>query len=430
MRVPKSGRGMQNHALVLSTGPTPLRLDAAHARRFFVARQQLSPPRALPGSPESILRVVERFGSLQLDPLATTGAKNHDLVLAARIRGHRPEWIDGLLYGAPESRALFEAFNKSLNVLPTAELPFHRIAWEHARARYEAKGAILADHPRVRKAIRARLAREGPLAAVAFATKGDVQVAWGWGRATATKAVLEAMFCTGEISVAGRRGNTKTYHLTEALFPASLLAERVPLREATRHRVLSRYRAVGLLGLKGSPLVWLGSALPADRRTITRDLVAEGELVPVVVEGVSGERYLPASDRELLEATRRAPRRSRAVTFIAPLDTFMWDRRLVLELFSFEYKWEVYTPVAKRKHGYYVLPLLFGDALVGRIEPRIARATGILHVDLLKLEAGFRASSHPDFAPALDAALAEHAALAGASEIRWRRDLRAKTLQK
>ncbi len=435
---------MQNHARAVPSPPrsptppapraprappaprAPLRLDAAHARRFFVARQLLASPRSLPAAPGSILEVTARFGSLQLDPLATTGAKNHDLVLAARIRGYRPEWIEPMLYGSPASRTLFEAFNKALNVVPVAELPFHRVAWEHARARYHERGGILAEHPRVRAEILARLAREGPLPAVAFATKGDVEVTWGWGRATATKAVLEALFCTGDIAVAGRLGNTKTYHLTEALFPAAVLAARVSPAEALRHRVLSRYRAVGLLGLMASPEIWSGTAPPAARKEIVSGLVGEGELIAVEVEGLARERYVPASDRDTLEATRRPRRGRRAVALLAPLDPFMWDRRLVLELFGFDYKWEVYTPRAKRKHGYYVLPVLFGDALVGRIEPRIDRAAKVLHIDLLKLEPTFRPGENPDFLPALDVALTAQAALAGATEIRWRRGLRAK----
>ena len=374
--------------------------------------------------------LAERFGSLQLDPLATTGAKNHDLVLAARIRDYRPAWTDGWLYGEPPSRALFEGYNKSLNILLTRDLPMHRVAWEHARARYEGRGGVLQKHASVRERILARLAAEGPLPSAAFATKGDAEVVWGWGRATATKAVLEALFYTGEIAVAGRTGNTKTFHLTRALFPTELLAARVSPEAALRHRVLSRYRAVGLLGLLASPEVWLGTAPPKDRRRVVHELVLEGELVPVAVDGLAGERYVPRGDLPMLEAAFRQRKGARArspkAAFLAPLDPFMWDRRLVRDLFGFEYRWEVYTPVAKRKYGYYVLPLLYGDALVGRIEPRFERAAGVLHVDVLVLEPSFHAAEHIGFLPAVDEALAAHAALAGAHEIRWRRGLRAR----
>jgi uncharacterized protein len=375
-----------------------------------------------------VVLLAERFGSLQLDPLATTGAKNHDLVLAARIRDYRPAWTDGWLYGEPATRTLFEAFNKALNILPVKDLPMHRIAWETERARHEARGGVLQTHARVRERILARLAAEGPLPSAAFADEDDVEIVWGWGKAKVTKAVLEALFIVGEIAVAGRTGNTKTYHLTRALFPAALLDARVSPGEAVRHRVLSRYRAVGLLGLTASPEVWSRTAPPAERRRVTQALVAEGELLPVTIEGIAGERYVPRADLPTLRAAlrQRKVEPPPKVAFLAPLDPFMWDRRLVRALFGFDYTWEVYTPVAKRKYGYYVLPLLFGDALVGRLEPRIDRTNGVLHVDVLALEPGFRAGDHAAFVPALDEALDAHAALAGAREIRWRRGLRAR----
>lgn len=410
----------------------PLRLDAAHARRFFVARHLLAPPRALAARPSSVLAVTARFGSLQLDPLASTGARNHDLVLAARVRGHRPEWVHRFLYGAPEERVLFEAFNKSLNVLPLADLPLHRVAWDAARARYEAPGGIFAQHPRLRAAVLARLGRDGPLPASAFATKGDAEITWGWGKATATKGMLEALFSAGEIAVAGRDGSVKTYHLTDALFPAPLLARRVPPEDALRHRVLSRFRAVGLLGAVASAEVWLGTGRATARRAVIADLVAEGALVAVAIDGVRGERFVLSGELPILERTGR-PRRADAakdVALLAPLDPFMWDRRLVRDLFGFEYRWEVYTPAAKRRYGYYVLPLLYGDALVGRIEPRFDRRAGVLHVELLALEPAARGALPPAFGAALDDALAAHAAVAGAREIRWRRTLRSQALRR
>src|SRR5438034_2314453 len=110
--------------------PEALRLSADHARRFLVRRHLLDPPRSLPAKPASVLRVVDRLGSLQFDPLEVPGARNHDLVLHDRIAGYRREWCDRWLYGSPSKRRLIELYNKSLNILPMAELPYHRAAWE------------------------------------------------------------------------------------------------------------------------------------------------------------------------------------------------------------------------------------------------------------------------------------------------------------
>lgn len=396
----------------------PLKIDAAHARRYLVARHLLSPPRALPPSPASVIAVARRFGSLQVDPLAVTGAKNHDLVLAARIAGHDPAWVDQLAYGAPDERLLFEALNKSLNLLPIEELPFHRAAWE-ARRHLSISAELLTAHARVKKAVLARFAREGALPAAAFATKGEAKVTWGWGKATVTKAVLEALFFTGHIAVAGRSGNVKTYHLTEALYPASLLAKKVRVDEARRHRVLSRHRAVGLLGTSGSPELWLGTGTAVERRAAMARLYEDGALRAVEVEGLPDVRYLPAEDLPILDATRRKTRRSKPkVTLLAPLDPFMWDRHLIERLFGFAYRWEVYTPKAKRKHGYYTLPILFGDALVGRIEPVMDRANDRLRIDYLSVEPAFSPRT-VGFREALDEAIDAHAAMVRARQVDW-----------
>ena len=110
-------------------GPAPLQISRKVARRFLALHHFLAPPRSLPPEPASVLTVLDRLGSLQFDPLEVAG-RNHDLVLLARIAGYRREWTDALLY---EERRLFEVFNKMLSIVPTAELPWYRIAWDRAR---------------------------------------------------------------------------------------------------------------------------------------------------------------------------------------------------------------------------------------------------------------------------------------------------------
>jgi len=121
-----------------------LSLSRAAARRFLVARHGLAPPRALPAQPESVLRVVERLGVLQFDPLEVPGARNHDLVLHARIDGYRREWCDLWLYGP--DRRLFEIYNKSLNIVPIEELPHYRLTWARNAERYTDRPDVAASH--------------------------------------------------------------------------------------------------------------------------------------------------------------------------------------------------------------------------------------------------------------------------------------------
>ena len=400
---------------------SPLRIGADHARRFLVRRHLLDPPRALPARAESVLEVVRRLGSLQFDPLETPGARSPDLVLHARIRGFRRKWAERWLYGAPEERLLFEAYNKSLNTLPIAELPFYRIAWDRAAARYQR--GILAERAESVAAVLARLRDEGPLGSAAFApprgsAAGDKRVVdWHWAPTAEGRAILEALFESGQVAIARRDGSRRTFDLVDRIYPAALLAERRSERESLRHKLLSRYRGVGLMGEGSASELIHGTGDAATRRELRAELVAAGELLPVEVDGLRGQRFILPEERPLLQATARAGRRAAEVTVLAPLDPFVWDRRLLRDLFAFDYLWEVYTPAEKRVHGYYVMPLLFGDRVVGRIEPRFDRRRGALEVLGLWFEEGFDPLAAAGFVPALSRALEALRSFVGAERL-------------
>jgi uncharacterized protein len=396
--------------------PVPLAISAATARRFLVTRHLLDPPRGLPPKPESVLAVVERLGSLQFDPLEVPGARNHDLVLHARVAGYDRAFCDGFLYAPKGERRLFEAYNKSLNILPAHELPYYRLSWERSAERY--REGILARPSAA--AILARLRDEGALSTAAFQKDHGQAIAWHWAPTAEGRAVLEALFESGRVGIARRDGSRRTYDLIERLFPDDLLARRVPREEAMRHRLLSRFRGVGLLGASAGSEITSGTGKAADRAAVLEGLVREGVLVPAEVAGVKGLRYLLAEERPLLDAAAKQPA-GRHVTFLAPLDPLMWDRRLLRSLFGFDYTWEVYTPEAKRKHGYYVLPILFGDRIVGRIEPKLDRQKSALRIVGLSFEEGFDPLREKGFLAALGEALGDYRRFVGAGAMAWPR---------
>ena len=398
-----------------------LQVDRATARRFLARRHLLFPPRQLPGEPASVMRVVDRLGSLQFDPLDVTG-RNHDLVLAARIGGYERAWTDALLY---EQRRLFEAYNKGLSLLPTDELPWYRVSWD--RSRVEHDGAAFRDHGPLVDELLERVRNHGPLSA------GDIEpraaIDWYWRPTNQVRAILEALAEAGVLGLARRDGNRRVYDLVERLFPAGLLAERRPERDQRRHKLLSRYRAHGMLGRSGSPELWLGTAIaptsgdgtragysgPA-RAELLAELVEAGDLLTVEVDGVRGHRYIVAGEVGLLDAgtCEDGPP---GVAFLAPLDPFVWDREFLRSLYGFDYVWEVYVPAAKRRWGYYVLPILFGDRLVGRIEPRVDRRLGLLRVLDLWWEDGFDPIAADGFVDSFVEAIQAHARFLRADRI-------------
>lgn len=405
----------------------PVSVSAAAARRFLVRRHLLAPPRSLPAGLDGVRAVFARLGSIQFDPLAVAG-RNHDLVLQARVHDYDPAWTNELLY---QRRELFETYNKMLSLLPTAELPWYRQAWDRFAAAHE--GEVFARHPETVAHVLDEIRTRGPLSSLDFQKGATID--WYWGPTSEVRAVLEALSEAGVISLARREGNRRYFDLTERLYPPALLAIRPDEREQQRHKLLSRYRAHGLLGAGGQAELWYGIRWRSGTgpnhgpqadvlRTLREELVEAGELVPVTVEDVRGNRYVLAGELPWLhesaaQTAADQPLSDPGVTFLAPLDSFVWDRGLLRSLFGFDYTWEVYTPQAKRRYGYYVLPILYGDRLVGRIEPRIDRTERTVRILGLWWEPGEDPGRDEGLVAAMRRALGAYLRFAAARRLEW-----------
>jgi uncharacterized protein YcaQ len=295
-----------------------VRITAAAARRFLVARHFLAPARSLEGGLDAVLEVFRKLGSIQFDPLAVAG-RNHDLVLHARVADYDPGWCD-LLY---ERRTVFEAYNKGLSLVPSSEFAWFRATLSRNAPR------ILAENAEVAERVLERIRAEGPLSALDFERERGATTDWFGMPTNAVRAVLEAYAVTGVLGLARRDGNRRYYDLLERLLPADLVARDLPLKEQLRHKLLSRYRAHGLLVVGGAGDIFggLGYAKPSPehpgRNALREELVELGELVPVEVEGVRGKRLVLLEDVELLEAPPKPPP---SVAFLPPFDPLVWDR--------------------------------------------------------------------------------------------------------
>jgi len=411
--------------------PDPRLISPEVARRYLAIHQFLAPPRSLPSGPAGILAVFERLGSIQFDPIEIAG-RNHDLVLLARVRDYRREMTDRLLY---EERALFETYNKGLSLVPTADLPWYRVNWDRARARHDDKA--FGDHAPLVDELLTRIRDSGPMSSIDVEPRAAID--WYWRPTNQVRALLEALAEAGVLGLSRRDGNRRVYDLVERLFPEELLGREIPIRDRFRHKLLSRYRAHGLLGVRGSAELWLGSSpqltigledgLPlgaAGRKVLQAELVADGSLVPIEIEGIRGLRYLPAEALPHLEQAEREVAAGRppggkepGVAFLGALDPLIWDREFLRSLYGFDYVWEVYVPAVKRRWGYYVLPLLFGDRLVGRIEPRIERKADALRIAGLWWEDGFDPLAAPGFVAAFAQAIEAHRAFGGVAKVSW-----------
>jgi uncharacterized protein len=336
-------------------------------------------------------------------------------MLHARVADYDPAWCDQL-YG---QREIFEAYNKGLSFILASEFP-----WFRAPLRATSP-SVIAENPDVAERVLERIRADGPHSSLDFERERGSTTDWFGMQMNTVRALLEAYTLAGVLGLARRDGKRRYYDLLERLLPAELLAREVPLREQLRHKLHSRYRAHGLLGIGGGGDIFggLGPAKPDPRwpghpgRTALREeLVENGDLVPVEVEGVRGKRFVLRDEVGLLAAPPDPPT---SVAFLPPFDPLVWDRGLLGSLFEFDYVWELFHPPAKRRWGWYVLPILFRHRFVGRIEPRIDRAAGRVQVLGLWWEEGFEPKRADGFVDAMRDALGAYLRFAGVDGAEW-----------
>jgi hypothetical protein len=338
-------------------------LTKQQARRYLLAHQGLWPPHALQGK-AGALSYVRRVGCIQFDPLNIVG-RNPELVLQARVADFRPAMLEELLY---QDRALLDGWDKNMSIYAVEDWPYFARRRESARRHY-------GDHSRPATAIlpqvRQEIEERGPLSSIDL--EFDETVSWSWAPTRMSRAALESMYWWGELIVHHKVNTRKVYDFARRHIPTELLAAPDPNPTEEQYHDWTVKRRIGCLGLLWNRAgdAWLGlrSIKSAQRKAALERLLERGEVLEVSVEGLRWPCYMRSRDRATLERAFDAHELAPRAAILAPLDNLMWDRRYLQELFGFEYLWEVYKPVAERRWGYYVLPILYGDRFVARFEP-------------------------------------------------------------
>jgi uncharacterized protein YcaQ len=395
--------------------PDPIVIDKPHARRFLLAHLNLLPPRRLQGK-QGVLDYIRHVNCIQYDPINVVGQNPH-LVLQSRVHGYKPTMLDALLY---EDRRLIDGFDKQMSIYPVEDWPaFDYPRQQRARIYMEAEqtagAARLVD--RVRQEIEAR----GPLSSLDL--EDDTRMEW-WlaGSVRAVRIALDILFYAGETVVHHRAGTRRYFELSKRVLPPSLHND--PISHATHEDYLEWhvYRRAGGLGLVhpkvtgkfGGMVGWRASRI----RAAIAKLAEKGRLVRVSIEGLERQDfYVRRDDLPALEAAADTPPGRQGAALIAPLDNLMWDRPLLEMLFDFYYSWEVYVPAAKRNYGYYVLPVLYGDRLVARMDPAFDRAGRVFAISNWWWENGVNAKDE-SMLFALEDCLSAFADYLEAAEIR------------
>jgi uncharacterized protein YcaQ len=394
--------------------PIPL-VPTATARRLLLGAQGLlDDPRRKPTA-DALYGLIERMGFVQIDSINVV-ERAHHLILAARLQGYQPRLLERLL---ERQRRLFEHWTHDASAIPTSWYPYWKIRFERFRRR-------LLEHPwwmqrigaepeKVIAHVRERIAREGPLLTRDFeGERAGEQGWWGW---KPQKAALEFLWWTGELAIAGRSSFHKVYDLAERVLPAGHAAPRPSDAEHLDWACRTALERLGIASPDEIAGFWDALSL-AEARAWCEGAAARGEIVPVRVEGVEGGK--PRASWALPDWEARAaalPPAPPRIRLLAPFDPILRDRRRALRLFGFDYRFEAFVPGQHRKHGYYVLPILEGERLIGRLDPKLHREKGLLEVKGLWWEPKVRETKGRR--AALEAALERLAKRVGAGEVRF-----------
>lgn len=356
-------------------------ISKRQARLFLLAHQKLSSS-ALPAGKLSIYDYVRHVGCIQYDPLNITG-HNHELVLQSRIPDFTPDLVQELLY---KDRLLVDGWDKNMSIYCTEDWPYFQRRRKAAATYHQANESVMATVKQVRK----ELVKRGPLSSLDM--EGKEKVDWAWAPARLSRAALESMYFWGELVVHHRVHTRRYYDFAERLLPKVLLDAEDPNSTEEQFQDWYVLRRIGSIGLQWNKSGdgWLGiSGLKSKERTAAiQRLLQSDKLREVRVEGIKLPLYMRSMDAATMEAViqqdideenESRPRYTFAAA-LAPLDNLLWDRELIRQLFGFHYRWEVYKPAEEREYGYYVLPLLYNDRFIGRIEPIMDKKSGVLSI--------------------------------------------------
>ncbi|MDQ3003826.1 MAG: winged helix DNA-binding domain-containing protein [Chloroflexota bacterium] len=352
-----------------------LSLDAV--RGLMIAAQGLQdrpPPRATKKAVRSIIRQMHL---LQIDTINVI-ARSPYLVLWSRLGAYDPRWLEELL----AEGALFEYWSHAACFLPIEEYPLYRHlhgGWLGGRAH-----KWLDEHPTVAETVLNHVRTNGETRSSDFERTDGQKTNWfNWKD---EKIALEYLFYSGELMVRKRHNFQRIYDLRERVFTDYDKLDNVSPADAHDQFVLSTLQALGVTKAE-----WIADYFrlnKTDARAALSRLEKQDRVMTVEVEGWKTPGYIHPEHRKRVEAAAKGKIPHSKTTFLSPFDPLVWDRKRALELFNFDYKIEVYTPAPRRKYGYFTLPVLYNNALIGRLDPKAHRKEGVFEVKALHLEPG------------------------------------------
>lgn len=335
----------------------------------------------------SITEFVKKVGCIQYDPLNVVG-RNSELVLQSRFSNYRPEMLKSLLY---ETRELIDAWDKMMSIYSAGDWPyFYRL---RERKREEIEGVLRnrnsSEGLNYIDEVREYIHENGPSMPSQINLGSVSKGSWGHGKLSSI--AMDYMFNIGTLGISDKKNTQKVYDLIENLLPKDFVDAEDPFTDDEEFFKWYIKRRIGSIGIywERSGGGWLGGFISKKklRLDLLKELHRNNELCKVIVDDLNEVFYMRTEDMKLFDDIKSES--FDKVSFLAPLDNLLWDRKLIKDVFDFEYVWEVYKPIKQRLYGYYVLPVLYGDKLIARFEPELHRQSGPLVVKSWWWEDGF-----------------------------------------
>ena len=361
---------------------TPIPATRDHVKRLAIYKQGLH-QRPTSSDQHELKRIVERIGLLQLDSISVV-ARSHYLVMLARAGLYDPTDLDALL----DEGFLFETWAHATCQLPSAHYPFYHAYIQQKRLK-ESQWHIerLGDETdAIVGHVLGTIQQHGAMSSKDF--ESERRAPGGWWNWKPTKVALEYLFDYGELMVSHRVNFQRYYDLPERVLARHNFTLDKSIEDFKRWTIESGLRHIGIA--TSNQVADYYRQYKRDAARILADMLQAGDALPVAVEGWSDSAYIHRADLALLEQIQAGEHEPQMTVFLSPFDNLFWDRDRDLLLWDFFYRIEVYTPKAKRIHGYYVMPILHGSELVGRIDPKVERKARRLVINNLHLERGVK----------------------------------------
>lgn len=397
-------------------------VSIATARRLAIARQRLSGPPG-PSHPAAILDLVRDLGCLQLDPISTV-ARTHLLVLWSRLGTYDPAGLDVLLW---QDRSLFEYWAHAASIVLTEDYPFHQPLMHAYRTGNSVHGQRRQEWVRrnqeLHDFILAEITAKGPLPSRYFEGTAPRE-GWyggGWTSGRNITEMIGYLWSSGALMVAGRTGGQKLWDLAERCLPPWTPRDEWPEHERVQRAIERSLRALGVARPMHINRHFTRNRYPGLHGAL-KALEQAGHILRMQVQvaddgrSLPGPWYIHTDDLPLLERIEAGEWQPRT-TLLSPFDNLICDRARTESLFGFCYRIEIYVPAAKRQYGYYVLPILHGDRLIGRIDPVYDRGRRVLTLNAIHAEPG--APAGHETAAAIREAIESLASFLGAKDIAY-----------